>query len=69
MVIVFVRHLNLDAVEEDLFDYRGLVAVRDESEGWDRLGDDQVGLLADRDRAEPVAYAHRVGCVDGAGVE
>ena len=57
------------AAEDDAVDDRGLVAVRDEGEGWNRLGDDQVGFLADCDRAELVAYAHCVGCVDRAGVE
>ena len=61
--------LNGSAVKDDLLYDWGLMAVRDEGEGRNRLGDDQVGLLADCDRAELVAYAHCVGRVDGAGVE
>ena len=57
------------AAEDDAVDDRCLVAVWDEGEGWNRLGDDQIGLLADSDRTELVADAHRVCCVDGAGVE
>ena len=45
------------------------MAVRDECKRWDRLGDDQVGLLADGDRAEDVADSHCVCGIDGAGVE
>ena len=64
-----LRYLNGDAAEDDAVDDRCLVAVRDEGEGWHRLGDDQVGLLANSDRAEKVAYAHGICCVDGAGIE
>ena len=45
------------------------MTVWDEGEGRNRLGDDQVGLFADCDRAEDVADTHRVCGVDGAGVE
>ena len=61
--------LDGDAAEDDAVNDRGLVAVRDEGEGWYRLGDDQVGLLADGDRTELIAHAHRVCRVDRAGVE
>lgn len=45
------------------------MAVWDEGEGREGLGDDEVGFLADRDRTELVAHAHCVCRVDGAGVE
>ena len=45
------------------------MTVRDEGEGRHRLGDDQVGLLADSDRTEDVAHSHCIGGVDGAGIE
>ena len=35
----------------------------------DRLGDDQVGLFAEGDRAELVADTHSVCGVDRAGIE
>ncbi len=35
--------------DQNSFNDRGLVTVRDEGEGRDRLGDDQVGFLADGD--------------------
>ena len=40
-----------DAAEDDAVDDRGLVAVWDEGQRRNRLGDDQVGFLADCDRA------------------
>ena len=57
------------AVEDNLLDYRGLVAVRDEGERRNRLGDDKVRFLADGDGTELVADAHSIGGVDRAGVE
>ena len=45
------------------------MTVWNECKGWNRLGDDQVGFLADGNRAEDVAYTHCICSVDGAGVE
>lgn len=59
----------MDASEENLGDERGLVAVRDECEGRDGLGDDKVGEFADGHRAQILGDTHRVGGVEGAGVE
>ena len=64
-----VLRLKGGAVEDDLLDDRGLVAVRDEGEGWDRFGDDEVRLLADGDGTEDVAYAHGVCRIYGTCVE
>ena len=64
-----IRYLNGDAAEDDAVDDRSLVAVRDEGEGWHRLGNNHVGLLAHCNRTELVAYAHGICCVDGAGIE
>ena len=61
--------MNLLSSEENLGDERGLVAVRDVGEGLDGLGDDQVGEFADGHRAEFLSDTHRVGGVEGAGVE
>lgn len=44
----------MSASEENLGDERGLVAVRDEGEGRERVRDDQVGEFAGGDRAELV---------------
>ena len=55
--------------EEHLADERGLVAVGDEGEGRDGVGDDQVGEFAGGDRTELLGDSHRVGGVQGAGVE
>ena len=46
--------MNLLSSEENLGDERGLVAVRDEGEGRERVRDDQVGEFAGGDRAELV---------------
>ena len=54
MVEVKRLQLNMLAAEEHLADERGLVAVGDEGEGRDGLGDDQVGEFAGGDRAELV---------------
>ena len=59
----------MSASEENLGDERGLVAVRDEGEGRDWFRDDKVGEFADGHRAEILGHAHRVGGVEGAGVE
>lgn len=59
----------MSASEEHLADERGLVAVRDVGEGRDGLGDDKVGEFADGHRAEILGDTHRVGGVQGAGVE
>ena len=45
------------------------MAVRNKSQGWDRLGDDQVGFFPFSDGTESIAYSHSVGGVDCAGVE
>lgn len=45
------------------------MAVRDVGEGRDGLRDDEVGEFADGHRAEFLSHAHRVGGVQGAGVE
>lgn len=45
------------------------MAVGDEGEGRERVRDDQVGYFADGDRAQILGHAHRVGGVEGAGVE
>ena len=45
------------------------MAVRDVGEGRDGLGDDKVGEFADGDRAQILGHSHRVGGVEGAGVE
>ena len=45
------------------------MAVRDEGEGWDRFGDDEVRLLADGDGTEGVANAHGIGRIDCTSVE
>ena len=63
------RESDRSSVEEDLADDWGLMAVWDEGEGWNRFGYDEVRLLADGDGTEGVAYAHRIGCVDGACIE
>lgn len=55
--------------EKNLADERGLVAVGDEGEGRDGVSDDQVGEFAGRDRAEFLGDSHRIGGVQGAGVE
>ena len=57
------------SVQNDPFDDRGLVAVRDEGEGRNRLGDDEVRFLAHGDGTENVADAHGIGGVDGTCVE
>lgn len=59
----------MSASEENLGDERGLVAVRDVGEGRDGLGDDKVGEFADGHRAEFLSDTHRIGGVEGAGVE
>ena len=59
----------MDASEENLGDERGLVAVRDVGEGRDGLRDDEIGEFADGHRAKLLGHAHRVGGVEGAGVE
>ena len=64
-----LRSADRSASEENLGDERGLVAVRDVGEGRDGLGDDQVGEFADGHRAESLSDSHRVGGVEGAGVE
>ena len=69
MVEVKRLQLNMLAAEEHLADERGLVAVGDEGEGRDGLGDDKVGEFADGHRAEILGDTHRVGGVEGAGVE
>ncbi len=69
MVEVKRLQLNMLAAEENLGDERGLVAVRDVGEGRDGLGDDQVGEFADGDRAQILGHTHRIGGVEGAGVE
>lgn len=69
MVEVKRLQLNMLAAEEHLADERGLVAVGDECEGRDGLRDDQVGEFADGHRAEFLSDTHRVGGVEGAGVE
>ena len=61
--------LNMLAAEEHLADERGLVAVGDEGEGRERVRDDQVGEFAGGHRAEFLSDTHRVGGVEGAGVE
>lgn len=63
------RSADMGASEENLGDERGLVTVRDEGEGRDGVRDDQVGEFADGDRAEILGDPHRVGGVEGAGVE
>ena len=45
------------------------MAVRDVGEGRDGGRDDQVGEFADGDRAEILGDTHRIGGVEGAGVE
>lgn len=45
------------------------MAVRDVGEGRDGVRDDQVGEFADGDRAEILGDTHRIGGVEGAGVE
>ena len=45
------------------------MAVRDVGEGRDGLRDDEIGEFADGDRAEILGDPHRVGGVQGAGVE
>ena len=57
------------ASEEYLADEWSLVAVRDEGEGRDGLRDDEVSEFADGDRAQILRDTHRVGGVEGAGVE
>ena len=63
------KSLNALSVQQHLFDDRCLMTVRDEGEGRNGLDDDQIGLLADCDRAEDVAHAHCVCGIDGAGIE
>ena len=53
--------LYLLSAKQDRFNDRSLVTVRDEGQGWDWYGDDQVGLFALGDRTEGVAYSHCVG--------
>ena len=55
--------------DDDPFDYRGLVAVWDESQRRDRLGYDKVCLFAYGYGAESVAYPHCIGGIDGACIE
>ena len=69
MVEVKRLQLNMLAAEEHLADERGLVAVGDEGEGRERVRDDQVGEFADGDRAQILGHSHRIGGVEGAGVE
>ena len=45
------------------------MAVRDVGEGRDGLRDDEIGEFAGGDRAQILGHAHRVGGVQGAGVE
>ena len=45
------------------------MAVRDVGEGRDGLRDDEIGEFADGHRAEFLGDTHRVGGVEGAGVE
>ena len=66
---VFFSSLDRGSVQDDPFDDRGLVAVRDEGEGWNWSGDDEVRLLADGDGTEGVADAHGISCVDGTCIE
>ena len=69
MVEVKRLQLNMLAAEEHLGDEWGLVAVRDECEGRDGLRDDEIGEFADGHRAEFLSDTHRIGGVEGAGVE
>ena len=61
--------LNGSAVKDDLLYDRGLMAVRNEGKGRHGFRNDKVRLLTDCDRAEYVAYAHGVCCVDRACIE
>lgn len=45
------------------------MTVRDVGEGRDGLRDDEIGEFADGHRAKLLGHAHRVGGVEGAGVE
>lgn len=64
-----LRSADRSASEEHLGDEWGLVAVRDVGEGRDGLRDDEIGEFADGHRAKFLGHAHRVGGVEGAGVE
>lgn len=45
------------------------MAVRDEGEGRDGLCDDEVGEFADGHGTKLLGDTHRIGGVEGAGVE
>lgn len=45
------------------------MAVRDVGEGRDGLRDDEIGEFADGHRAKFLGDTHRIGGVEGAGVE
>lgn len=63
------RSADMGASEENLGDEWGLVAVRDVGEGRDGLRDDEIGEFADGHRAKFLGDTHRIGGVEGAGVE
>ena len=71
VLVVEVKRLQLNmlAAEERLADEWGLVAVRDVGEGRDGLRDDEIGEFADGHRAKFLGDTHRIGGVEGAGVE
>lgn len=45
------------------------MTVRDEGEGRDWFCDDEIGEFADGHRAKFLGDTHRIGGVEGAGVE
>ena len=51
------------------FDYRGLVAIWDESQRRDRLGYDKVCLLPDGYGAESVTHSHCISGIDCTCIE
>ena len=57
------------AVQEDLLKVGGLVEVGELGEGPAGAGEEEVGAFAGGDGAGDVADAHRVGAVQGDGVE
>ena len=64
-----VRGIEYGASDHDTGNERCLMAVRDESQGWQRPGNDQVSPFPDGNRACQGACPHCVCRIYGAGIE
>ena len=63
-----VRGIEYGASDHDTGNERCLMAVRDESQGWQRPGNDQVSPFPDGNRACQGACPHCVCRIYGAGI-